>query len=238
MLLFRMNVNRKIHGIMLHCLRQFFVAVVGLTWQSKQFHWIVSTKSCLQRLQRLFCDRPKWAANFWAAAARRLDIHGLLRYNISQSLINFNILPVSWLLQEDARLLAMVEVYGLKQWTQVASALPCRGSKQCCERYGTRFKNQIVLRCPTICLSDLTLCGFRYKHHLSPDIIKDSWTRHEDLAIVNGQSCVGNKWAEMWEHESFTQIRLSVLQFDLTWLISVVIVKKLAQSARSSGKVR
>ena len=38
----------------------------------------------------------------------------------------------------------------------------------------------------------------RYKHHLSPEVIKDPWTREEDLAIVAGQARLGNKWTEMY----------------------------------------
>ena len=37
----------------------------------------------------------------------------------------------------------------------------------------------------------------RYKHYLSPDVVKDMWTKEEDLAILTGQSVVGNKWTEM-----------------------------------------
>jgi hypothetical protein len=37
----------------------------------------------------------------------------------------------------------------------------------------------------------------RYKHQLSPDIVKGPWTKEEDLAILASQSRIGNKWAEM-----------------------------------------
>ena len=37
----------------------------------------------------------------------------------------------------------------------------------------------------------------RYKHYLRPDVVKDVWTKEEDLAILTCQSVVGNKWTEM-----------------------------------------
>ncbi len=37
----------------------------------------------------------------------------------------------------------------------------------------------------------------RYREHLSPDIVRDPWTRDEDLAILYGQQALGNRWAEM-----------------------------------------
>ncbi len=37
----------------------------------------------------------------------------------------------------------------------------------------------------------------RYQYHLSPDVVKDPWTKEEDLAIVTAQSRLGNKWTEM-----------------------------------------
>ncbi len=97
-------------------------------------------------------------------------------------------------MQQDALLLSMVELHGLNQWTKVASAFPGRESKQCCERYG---RAPIVLSPLNFGVHGLKTVSYRYKHHLSPDIIKDAWTRHDDLAIVKGHSLMGNKWAEM-----------------------------------------
>mmetsp|Transcript_18477 Transcript_18477/g.51039 ORF Transcript_18477/g.51039 Transcript_18477/m.51039 type:complete len:135 (+) Transcript_18477:187-591(+) len=34
-------------------------------------------------------------------------------------------------------------------------------------------------------------------HQLSPDVVKDPWTREEDLAIIVGQASIGNKWTEL-----------------------------------------
>ena len=44
---------------------------------------------------------------------------------------------------------------------------------------------------------DCACLSIRYKHHLSPEIIKDPWSKEEDLAIVAGQAQIGNKWTEM-----------------------------------------
>jgi hypothetical protein len=37
----------------------------------------------------------------------------------------------------------------------------------------------------------------RYKHQLSPNIVKDPWSKAEDLAILLSQSRIGNKWTDM-----------------------------------------
>ncbi len=44
----------------------------------------------------------------------------------------------------------------------------------------------------------LILFSHRYKHQLSPEIIKEPWKNEEDLAILAAQAQVGNKWTEMW----------------------------------------
>ncbi len=44
---------------------------------------------------------------------------------------------------------------------------------------------------------DLKPVFFRYREHLSPDIVRDPWTKDEDLAILYGQHTLGNRWAEM-----------------------------------------
>jgi hypothetical protein len=37
----------------------------------------------------------------------------------------------------------------------------------------------------------------RYKNHLSPDIVKEPWTKYEDLSILFAQARMGNKWSDM-----------------------------------------
>ncbi len=81
----------------------------------------MSSKSC-----KVLCIKEAQARHPWTPEARSFR-------KTKNGSISFS--PDSWLLQEDALLLAMVEVYGLKRWSLVASALPCRGNKQCYERY-------------------------------------------------------------------------------------------------------
>ena len=45
-------------------------------------------------------------------------------------------------------------------------------------------------------MADVVLIS-RYKYHLSPHVVKEDWTKEEDLAIITGQSLVGNKWTDM-----------------------------------------
>eukprot|EP00291_Cryptomonas_curvata_P024245 CAMPEP_0172173754 /NCGR_PEP_ID=MMETSP1050-20130122/13258_1 /TAXON_ID=233186 /ORGANISM="Cryptomonas curvata, Strain CCAP979/52" /LENGTH=282 /DNA_ID=CAMNT_0012845601 /DNA_START=172 /DNA_END=1017 /DNA_ORIENTATION=+ len=75
-----------------------------------------------------------------------------------------------WTPQEDELLLSLVSELGLQRWCVVASKLQGRSGKQCCERY---------------------------KNQLSPEIVKDPWSKEEDLAIVAAQAQVGNKWTEI-----------------------------------------
>jgi hypothetical protein len=52
---------------------------------------------------------------------------------------------------------------------------------------------------------NVNLCQFtsdsyitiRYNNYLSPEVVQDLWSKQEDLAIVRGQSVVGNKWTHM-----------------------------------------
>jgi hypothetical protein len=37
----------------------------------------------------------------------------------------------------------------------------------------------------------------RYQHYLCPGIVRDPWSREEDLAILVAHDVVGSKWKEM-----------------------------------------
>ncbi len=104
---------------------------------------------------------------------------------------------VPWNPQEDELLLKLVSELGLYSWCTVASKLQGRSGKQCSERSDSLGANFTVLIAHWwFCVH---LCSCRYKNQLSPDIIKEPWTREEDMAILAAQAQVGNKWTEMWE---------------------------------------
>ncbi|KAJ1484332.1 Homeodomain-like protein [Baffinella frigidus] len=75
-----------------------------------------------------------------------------------------------WTKEEDTLIMKLVQQHGTRKWPLVASKLHARSGKQCRER----FKNQ-----------------------LDPNIKKEPWTNEEDLAIVEAQNEIGNKWTEI-----------------------------------------
>lgn len=92
----------------------------------------------------------------------------LLRYlNISLQTLIFHKL---FCLQEDEKVVELVEKYGPKKWTLIARHLRGRIGKQCRERW---------------------------HNHLNPEIKKTAWTEAEDKIIVEAHRRVGNQWAKI-----------------------------------------
>lgn len=77
-----------------------------------------------------------------------------------------------WKKEEDEKIMELVQKYGAKKWSFIASSLPGRKAKQCRERW---------------------------HNHLHPDISKAEWTEQEDRIILEFHQSVGNKWAAMTE---------------------------------------
>ncbi|ELP84905.1 transcription factor WEREWOLF, putative [Entamoeba invadens IP1] len=75
-----------------------------------------------------------------------------------------------WTKEEDALLLATVEMCKKNDWKSVAENIPNRSRKQCRERY------------------------FNYLFDCGP---KSPWTPEEDSIILKKQKEVGNKWTEI-----------------------------------------
>ena len=75
-----------------------------------------------------------------------------------------------WSAQEDATIRRLVEKYGPRHWSTIASHLPGRVGKQCRERW---------------------------HNHLNPVIRTGTWTFEEDTAILKGHQTLGNRWAEI-----------------------------------------
>ena len=72
--------------------------------------------------------------------------------------------------QEDKLVIELVQKYGAKKWSVIASHLPGRIGKQCRERW---------------------------HNHLNPDINKDPWSEVEDMSILEAHHKLGNRWAEI-----------------------------------------
>jgi hypothetical protein len=75
-----------------------------------------------------------------------------------------------WTLEEDDKLIKLVEELGSGKWTQICKSLPGRTVMQCRQR----FLNK-----------------------LDPSSRKGDWTEEEDLRIVAAQSRLGNRWQEI-----------------------------------------
>eukprot|EP00817_Percolomonadidae_sp_ATCC50343_P004804 CAMPEP_0117418792 /NCGR_PEP_ID=MMETSP0758-20121206/500_1 /TAXON_ID=63605 /ORGANISM="Percolomonas cosmopolitus, Strain AE-1 (ATCC 50343)" /LENGTH=385 /DNA_ID=CAMNT_0005199503 /DNA_START=150 /DNA_END=1307 /DNA_ORIENTATION=- len=76
----------------------------------------------------------------------------------------------SWTEDEDKQLVQLVDQYGAKRWSFIASHLKGRVGKQCRERY---------------------------LNHLDPSIKKTEWTEEEDQIIMSLHDKLGNQWAKI-----------------------------------------
>lgn len=79
-----------------------------------------------------------------------------------------------WKSQEDELLRKLVEEFGAKDWSTIASQMRRVG----CIRMGKQ-------------------CRERWFNHLSPDVRKDAWTEVEDQIIIKAHAELGNKWTEI-----------------------------------------
>lgn len=74
------------------------------------------------------------------------------------------------IIQEDNKIVELVNLYGPKKWTIIAKHLTGRVGKQCRERW---------------------------HNHLNPDIVKTAWTEAEEAIIIEAHSEHGNQWAKI-----------------------------------------
>ena len=87
-----------------------------------------------------------------------------------QKVLNPKLVKGPWTPEEDKIVMDMVDKYGPKNWSQIASALTGRIGKQCRERW---------------------------HNHLNPHIKRAKWTKEEDEIILREHQRIGNKWAEI-----------------------------------------
>ncbi|XP_015694367.1 transcription factor MYB119-like isoform X1 [Oryza brachyantha] len=90
-----------------------------------------------------------------------------------KSLKKANVVKGQWTLEEDRKLVKLVQQFGLRKWSHIAQMLPGRVGKQCRERW---------------------------HNHLRPNIKKDTWSEEEDIVLIQTHKEVGNKWAEIAKH--------------------------------------
>lgn len=75
-----------------------------------------------------------------------------------------------WTDEEDDKLRLMVQRYGSKNWTRIASLLPTKVGKQ---------------------------CRRRWQNHLNATLKTYVWTAEEDKTLLEGHRILGNKWTEI-----------------------------------------
>lgn len=97
----------------------------------------------------------------------RSDVQCLHRW---QKVLNPDVIKGPWSKEEDDRIIELLEKYGCKKWSFIATFLPGRNGKQCRERW---------------------------YNQLDPSIKKDAWTKEEELTLLHAHHLYGNKWAEI-----------------------------------------
>lgn len=76
----------------------------------------------------------------------------------------------AWTKEEDDLVVKLVNEYGPKKWSLIASNLQGRIGKQCRERW---------------------------HNHLNPNVNKTAWSEEEDRLIYDAHSRIGNRWADI-----------------------------------------
>jgi len=110
-------------------------------------------------------------AKNWKLISQRLpdrtEVQCLHRW---QKVLKPTLVKGPWTAEEDHKVLELVDKYGAKKWSLIASQLPGRIGKQCRERW---------------------------HNHLNPGISKEAWKEEEDKIILEAHVSVGNRWAEI-----------------------------------------
>eukprot|EP00730_Choanoeca_flexa_P009081 TRINITY_DN12580_c0_g2_i1.p1 TRINITY_DN12580_c0_g2~~TRINITY_DN12580_c0_g2_i1.p1 ORF type:complete len:1081 (+),score=262.54 TRINITY_DN12580_c0_g2_i1:217-3459(+) len=121
--------------------------------------------------QRLVQAVKKHHGRNWKLVARefegRTDVQCLHRW---QKVLNPELVKGPWTRDEDELVIQLVNKYGAKRWSLIASHLKGRIGKQCRERW---------------------------HNHLHPGIKKTPWSAEEEMIIMEAHGRLGNKWAEI-----------------------------------------
>ena len=120
-------------------------------------------------------------------------------------------------IQEDRKIVELVEKHGAKKWSLIAAEFPGRIGKICCTYisyyitcYSYTYKcipsglcGQVSV-CITIFLTHTPIhtytgkqCRERWHNHLNPHVNKAAWTEAEDRLIILAHYQLGNRWADI-----------------------------------------
>jgi hypothetical protein len=87
-----------------------------------------------------------------------------------EKVLNPRLIKGGWTREEDEVILRFVEDYGAKDWAKLARLINGRTGKQCRERF---------------------------KNHLDPEVMHESWTPEEDRRLIELHNELGNQWTRI-----------------------------------------
>lgn len=129
--------------------------------------WTADEDDRLRKAVELYEGRNWKKIASTAFGTSKTDVQCLHRW---QKVLRPGLVKGPWTHEEDCLVVAMVQRYGLKKWSLIASHLKGRLGKQCRERW---------------------------YNHLNPEIKKDAWTEEEDQVIIDWHKVLGNRWAQI-----------------------------------------
>jgi len=155
----------------------------GLKRKSDKLSIEVSPGKMVKKNKHCRASKAKWTADEDEILTRAVVLNGEGNWKkIAQSLtdrshlqclhrwqkvLNPALVKGPWKEEEDNKLVELVEKYGPKDWSTIASHIQGRIGKQCRERWF---------------------------NHLSPEVRKTNWSPEEDRIIIEAHHRLGNKW--------------------------------------------
>jgi len=155
----------------------------GLKRKTEKISLDVSPGKMVKKNKHCRASKAKWTADEDEVLTRAVVLNGEGNWKkIAQSLtdrshlqclhrwqkvLNPALVKGPWKEEEDNKLVELVEKYGPKDWSTIASHIQGRIGKQCRERWF---------------------------NHLSPEVRKTNWSAEEDRIIIEAHHRLGNKW--------------------------------------------
>ncbi|CAM9186575.1 unnamed protein product [Scytosiphon promiscuus] len=108
----------------------------------------------------------------WGEVSTHMSPHECPKEEVEKrwEMVKGNPVKGPWSPEEDSLLKVLVDEYGSKKWSLIATQFPGRSGKQCRERW---------------------------LNHLDIRVRKSAWTGGEDVVLCEAQERLGNKWSEI-----------------------------------------